>query len=74
MHKEDLPEISVPRCAGREHPLEMFRKMALIRRFKDYPYQLFLQGKVPGIHTDNWRMLSGNYKLAVEFDSRLMID
>lgn len=28
--------------------LSMFRKMALIRQFEDYLYQLFLQGLVPG--------------------------
>jgi TPP-dependent pyruvate/acetoin dehydrogenase alpha subunit len=31
-----------------QNVLEMFRKMVLIRRFEDYLYQLFLQGKVPG--------------------------
>jgi TPP-dependent pyruvate/acetoin dehydrogenase alpha subunit len=28
--------------------LDMFRRMALIRRFEDYLYQMFLQGLVPG--------------------------
>jgi acetoin:2,6-dichlorophenolindophenol oxidoreductase subunit alpha len=48
IHQKQILEISVPNSAGGDLLLEMFRMMALIRRFEDYLYQLFLQGKVPG--------------------------
>src|SRR5438552_18089280 len=37
-----------PTIPARDMLLEMFRRMALIRRFEDHLHSLFLQGLVPG--------------------------